>query len=99
MLILITFLGLCLIGLVVYLLVRQLERRVSGLEIAATRIAQGSLDTRVPAGGADSVGRLAAAFNGMAEHLQRSLTMQRELVRAVSTSCARQWHVCALAWR
>ncbi|MFB4393016.1 MULTISPECIES: ATP-binding protein [unclassified Pseudomonas] len=84
LLILIAFLGLCLIGLVVYLLVRQLERRVTGLEIAATRIAQGSLDTRVPAGGADSVGRLAAAFNGMAEHLQRSLSMQRELVRAVS---------------
>lgn len=38
----------------------------------------------MPAGDADSVGRLAAAFNGMAEHLQRSLTMQRELVRAVS---------------
>jgi two-component system sensor histidine kinase RstB len=84
LLILIAFLGLCLIGLVVYLLVRQLERRVSGMAIAATRIAQGSLDTRVPAGDADSVGRLAAAFNGMAEHLQRSLNMQRELVRAVS---------------
>jgi two-component system sensor histidine kinase RstB len=84
LLILIAFLGLCLIGLVVYLLVRQLERRVSGLEVAATRIAQGSLDTRVPAADADAVGRLAAAFNGMAEHLQSSLTMQRELVRAVS---------------
>ncbi|ANC02282.1 MULTISPECIES: ATP-binding protein [Pseudomonas] len=84
LLILIAFLGLCLIGLVVYLLVRQLERRVSGLEMAASRIAQGSLETRVPAGDADSVGRLAAAFNGMAEHLQRSLSMQRELVRAVS---------------
>ena len=84
LLVLIAFLGLCLIGLVVYLLVRQLERRVSGLEVAATRIAQGGLDTRVPAGDADSVGRLAAAFNGMAEHLQRSLNMQRELVRAVS---------------
>ncbi|MFK9096492.1 ATP-binding protein [Pseudomonas guariconensis] len=84
LLVLIAFLGLCLIGLVVYLLVRQLERRLSGLEVAATRIAQGSLETRVPEGDADSVGRLAAAFNGMAEHLQRSLTMQRELVRAVS---------------
>ena len=84
LLFLITCLGLCLIGLVVYLLVRQLERRLSGLEVAATRIAQGSLDTRVPTDDADSVGRLAAAFNGMAEHLQRSLNMQRELVRAVS---------------
>jgi two-component system sensor histidine kinase RstB len=84
LLVLIAFLGLCLIGLVVYLLVRRLEHRLRGLEAAATQIAQGSLDTRVPETGADSVGRLASAFNGMAEHLQRSLTIQRELVRAVS---------------
>ncbi|MEX6667627.1 ATP-binding protein [Pseudomonas sp. W2-17] len=84
LLILIAFLGLCLIGLVVYLLVRRLEHRLRGLEAAATQIAQGSLETRVPAAGADSVGRLASAFNGMAEHLQRSLMIQRELVRAVS---------------
>jgi two-component system sensor histidine kinase RstB len=84
LLVLIAFLGLCLIGLVVYLLVRRLEHRLRGLEAAATQIAQGSLDTRVPESGADSVGRLASAFNGMAEHLQRSLTIQRELVRAVS---------------
>ena len=83
-LVLIAALGLSLIGLIVYLLVRQLERRLSGLESAATRIAQGSLETRVPARGADSVGRLAAAFNGMTEHLQRLLAIQRELVRAVS---------------
>jgi len=81
---LIALLGLCLIGLIVYLLVRQLERRLSDLETAATRIAQGSLETRVAGDDADSVGRLAAAFNGMAEHLQRSLAIQRELVRAVS---------------
>jgi len=84
LLVLIGALGLSLIGLIVYLLVRQLEQRLLGLEGAATRIAQGSLETRVPAGGADSVGRLAAAFNGMAEHLQRSLAIQREMVRAVS---------------
>jgi signal transduction histidine kinase len=75
---------LSLIGLIVYLLVRQLERRLRGLEAAATRIAKGSLETRVPARGADSVGRLASAFNGMAEHLQQLLAIQRELVRAVS---------------
>ncbi len=83
-LVLIAALGLSLIGLIVYLLVRQLERRLRGLESAATRIAKGSLETRVPARGADSVGRLAAAFNGMAEHLQQLLAIQRELVRAVS---------------
>ncbi len=83
-LVLIALIGLTLIGLIVYLLVRQLERRLRGLEAAATRIAKGNLEARVPARGADSVGRLAAAFNGMAEHLQRLLAIQRELVRAVS---------------
>lgn len=84
LLVLIGLLGLSLIGLAVYLLVRQLEQRLRGLEAAATRIAGGNLEARVPAGGADSVGRLAAAFNGMAEHLQRLLSVQREMVRAVS---------------
>src|SRR5471032_3479587 len=83
-LILIALISLTLIGLIVYLLVRQLERRLKGLEAAATRIAKGNLEVRVPARGADSVGRLAAAFNGMAEHLQQLLAIQRELVRAVS---------------
>jgi two-component system sensor histidine kinase RstB len=83
-LLLIALMGLCLIGLVVYLLVRRLERRVLELEAAATQIARGSLQTRVPTEGSDSVGRVAAAFNSMAEHLQRSLMIQRELVRAVS---------------
>ena len=75
---------LVLIGLMVYLLVRPLEQRLSDLEGAATRIASGRLDARVPTRGSDSVGRLAAAFNAMAEHLQRSLSIQREMVRAVS---------------
>ncbi|KAA8708669.1 ATP-binding protein [Pseudomonas cannabina] len=83
-LLLIALLGLCFIGLVVYLLVRRLERRVLELEATATQIAQGSLQTRVPTEGSDSVGRVAAAFNSMAENLQRSLMIQRELVRAVS---------------
>lgn len=84
LLVLIGALGLSLIGLIVYLLVRQLEQRLRGLEGAATRIASGRLDARVPARGADSVGRLASSFNAMAEHLQSSLSIQRELVRAVS---------------
>ncbi|MFP6849244.1 MAG: ATP-binding protein [Pseudomonas sp.] len=83
-LVLIGALGLSLIGLMVYLLVRPLEQRLSDLAGAATRIASGRLDARVPTRGSDSVGRLAAAFNAMAEHLQRSLSIQREMVRAVS---------------
>src|SRR3990167_2436378 len=82
LLVLIGALGLSLIGLMVYLLVRPLEQRLSGLEGAATRIASGRLDARVPTRGTDSVGRLAAASNAMAEHLQRSLAIQAEMVRA-----------------
>ncbi len=84
LLVLIGVLGLSLIGLMVYLLVRQLEQRLSVLESAATRIAAGNLETRVPDVGTDSVGRLAAAFNGMAKHLQRLLAVQREMVSAVA---------------
>jgi two-component system sensor histidine kinase RstB len=84
LLILIGVLGLSLIGLTVYLLVRQLERRLRGVERAATRIATGQLEARVPDAGTDSVGRLAKAFNGMASHLQRLLAVQREMVSAVA---------------
>lgn len=84
MLLLIGLLGLSLIGLTVYLLVRQLERRVRELEQAATRIAGGNLEAHVPDAGTDSVGRLAAAFNDMARRLQRLLAVQREIVSAVA---------------
>ncbi|HAB63963.1 MAG TPA: two-component sensor histidine kinase, partial [Pseudomonas sp.] len=73
-----------LIGLTVYLLVRQLERRLRSVGRAATRIANGQLEARVPDAGTDSVGRLAKAFNGMATHLQRLLAVQREMVSAVA---------------
>ncbi|MCU1715856.1 ATP-binding protein [Pseudomonas sp. 5P_3.1_Bac2] len=83
-LMLIGALSLCLIGLMVYLLVRPLEQRLGDVECAATGIASGRLDARVPSAGNDAVSRLAAAFNAMAENLQRSLGIQREMVRAVS---------------
>lgn len=84
LLVLIGALGLTLTGLILYLLVRRLERRLLGLESAASRLALGQLDARAPTQGADSVGRLASTFNAMAEQLQRLLNVQREMVRAVS---------------
>lgn len=77
-------LALSLIGLLIYLLVRQLERRLQTLETVATHIATGNLDARAEVSGADSVGRLARAFNDMASHLQRLLRIQREMISAVS---------------
>lgn len=84
LLVLIGAVGLSLVGLMVYLLVRPLEQRLRELEGAAELISSGRLDARVPTRGPDSIGRLAVAFNSMAEHLQRSLGIQREMVRAVS---------------
>ncbi len=84
LLVLIGALGLSLTGLILYLLVRRLERRLQALESAAAQIASGRLDARAPTQGADSVGRLATTFNAMAQQLQRLISVQREMVRAVA---------------
>ncbi|RRJ84122.1 ATP-binding protein [Aestuariirhabdus litorea] len=72
------------VSLAIYVLVRGLERRLRKLESAATHISRGNLDARVEVRGADSVGRLAMAFNGMASHIQRLLSIQKEMIRGVS---------------
>ncbi|MGY0217339.1 ATP-binding protein [Endozoicomonadaceae bacterium StTr2] len=72
------------ISVAIYILVRGLEQRLRKMERAATRISRGDLDVRVNLHGEDSVGRLAMAFNGMASHIQRLLSIQKEMIRAVS---------------
>ena len=81
---LIALMGLGLVGLIIYLLVRNLEHRLLALSDVATLIASGKLGARVPVRGSDAVGRLATVFNEMAEQLQRLVNIQREMVRAVS---------------
>ncbi len=84
MLLMTGLLALSLSGLLIYLLVRQLEQRLMNLESAATHLARGNLDARAEAIGSDSVGSLARAFNDMAGHLQRMMRIQQEMIRAVS---------------
>ncbi|MBU2712010.1 ATP-binding protein [Zooshikella harenae] len=72
------------ISLAIYILVRGLEKRLRKMERAATKISRGDLDARVNVRGSDSVGRLARAFNGMASHIQRLLSIQQEMIRGVS---------------
>tara|TARA_Y100000814_G_scaffold57992_2_gene36009 strand:+ start:433 stop:2031 length:1599 start_codon:yes stop_codon:yes gene_type:complete len=84
MLLMTGLLALSLSGLLIYLLVRQLEQRLMNLESAATHIARGNLDARAEVISTDSVGSLASAFNDMAEHLQRVMQIQQEMIRAVS---------------
>lgn len=54
------------------------------LELAATRIASGRLDTRVKVESGDFLGRLGVAFNGMAAQVQSLLRAQQDMIRAVS---------------
>ena len=84
LLLLITALGLSMIGAIVYWLVRQLEQRLQNLERAASRIAKGQLEVRVAEGGSDSVGRLAVRFNDMAARLKVLINVQGDMVRAVA---------------
>jgi len=73
-----------LIGLGVYWVVNSFELRLRKLERATSRLAQGHLSARVSIDGQDAVSRLGEAFNKMAEHIQRLISIQREMVRAVS---------------
>ncbi|MRI32090.1 two-component sensor histidine kinase [Endozoicomonas sp. OPT23] len=72
------------LSLAIYLLVRGMEKRLRKLERAATRFSRGDFDVRVTLDGADSIGRLAQAFNAMAGHIQRLLSLQKEMIRGVS---------------
>lgn len=75
---------LAVLGATIYLIVRGVEARMARLELAATRIAAGRLDTRVKVESGDFLGRLGMAFNGMAAQVQALLRAQQEMIRAVS---------------
>ncbi|WP_373183834.1 ATP-binding protein [Halomonas campaniensis] len=75
---------LAVLGATIYLIVRGVEARMARLELAATRIAAGRLDTRVKVESGDFLGRLGMAFNGMATQVQSLLRAQQDMIRAVS---------------
>ncbi|SFU68080.1 two-component system, OmpR family, sensor histidine kinase RstB [Halomonas korlensis] len=68
----------------IYLVMSALEARMARLELAASRIAAGRLDTRVKVESGDFLGRLGMAFNGMAAQVQSLLRAQQDMIRAVS---------------
>ncbi|ATJ81347.1 ATP-binding protein [Halomonas beimenensis] len=75
---------LVMLAVIIYLIVRSVEARMVRLELAATRIAAGRLDTRVKIEGSDFIGRLGMALNGMAAQVQSLLRGQQDMMRAVS---------------
>lgn len=84
LLLLLLMLLLSLLATLIFLAVRSTEGRVNRLEVAATRIASGRLDTRVAVEGNDFLARLGLAINGMASRVQSLLQSQQEMMRAVS---------------
>lgn len=80
----IAIMGFLLLGLGVYWVVSSFETRLRKLEQATSRLSQGHLQVRVAIHGRDAVSRLGQSFNKMAEHIQRLISIQREMVRAVS---------------
>lgn len=72
------------LGGVVYYLLADLHRRLCSIEGAVSRIARGELEARVCDGGDSVGGRLADAFNRMADHIQRLVSVQSEMIHGVS---------------
>ncbi|MGO1657026.1 MAG: ATP-binding protein [Marinobacter sp.] len=72
------------LALSLVLVLRGLDSNLRRVESVAVRIARGEMGARVEAGEGTNVSRLAAAFNGMAEHIQRLVNVQSEMIHAVS---------------
>jgi signal transduction histidine kinase len=62
----------------------QLVRPVGRLRDAATRLAAGHLEERVPPGGAAEMAQLASAFNDMAERIEAAMKAQHAFVASAS---------------
>lgn len=84
MLTLIGMLGLLLLALVAYFLVRPLQNRLQHLERVIKRLGEGDLSAQAEVQGRDAIGQLALTFNGMSRHIRRLIESQREMTRAVS---------------
>ncbi|TVP59165.1 MAG: HAMP domain-containing protein [Halomonadaceae bacterium] len=67
-----------------YLMLSHLHQRLRSIENAVGRIARGEMEARVSAGSQSVSGRLGGAFNRMAEHIQRLVMVQREMIHGVS---------------
>jgi len=72
------------LALALWLALKLMDSNLRHVESVAIRIARGEMGARVEAGTGTLVSRLADAFNGMAEHIQRLVQVQREMIHAVS---------------
>jgi len=72
------------LAVALFLALREVDSNLRTVESVAVRIARGEMGARVQAGEGTLVSRLASSFNGMAEHIQRLVQVQQEMIHAVS---------------
>jgi two-component system sensor histidine kinase MtrB len=70
-----------LLGLIAYVLTRQVVSPVRMAARISARIAAGQLDERMQVSGEDDLARLASSFNRMATHLQQQIRQLEDLSR------------------
>jgi two-component system sensor histidine kinase MtrB len=70
-----------LVGAVAYVVTRVVVDPVRRAALVAERLSSGRLNERMTARGEDDIARLAAAFNGMADNLQRQIRQLENLSR------------------
>jgi two-component system sensor histidine kinase RstB len=82
--IIVIIMAFCALGLILFLQVKKLNSKFRKIEHAAYKISRGDLNTRIDKDDQAALGRMADAFNTMAEHIERLVSIQREMIRAVS---------------
>lgn len=80
----VTLLSLFILSLGVYVLLLPMQRRLREVNRALNKMQAGTLTSRLPVNGTDEMANLATSYNNMAEHIERLIGAQRELMRAVS---------------
>lgn len=76
--------GAAIAALLSFLLARRLARPLHEVSVATRKVAQGSVDTRVPVHGSDELAVLASSFNDMANELARAKQAERAFLMSVS---------------
>ncbi|AOY88554.1 two-component sensor histidine kinase [Marinobacter salinus] len=72
------------LAVALFVALREVDNNLRSVESVAVRIARGEMGARVGGGTGTLISRLAVSFNGMAEHIQRLVQVQREMIHAVS---------------
>ena len=77
-------LALSITGLMIYVLVKTLERRMRRIKDVVVNFGPATLESRVPVDDSDAIGDLAMGINAMATRIQHLLMDQKDITQAIS---------------